>query len=100
MARLYLIKNVPEVEFRLYLCDRMRYFIRSSTQALFTWRKNDVRVEGLLAYSRANFIHFLRLGESFTLEQKGGSIKMLTRLAGLPFLEDRVTLRAGQLFFI
>ena len=23
MARLYLIKNVPEIEFRLYLCDRM-----------------------------------------------------------------------------
>ena len=58
--------------------------------------------EGLLAYSRANFHKFPTtcIGESFTLEQKGGSIKMLTRLAGLPFLKDRVTLHAGLLFFM
>ena len=60
------------------------------------------RVEGgLLVYSRANFHTFPKTWRiRFTVEQKGGSIKMLTRLAGLPFFEDRVTLYAGQLFFI
>ena len=46
------------------------------------------RLEGLLAYSRANFSYiFLSLGESFAREQKGGLIKMLTCLARLPFLD-------------
>ena len=66
------------------------------------WRGNDVprrrRVTRLLK-SQFSYI-FPRLGESFTLEQKGGSIKMLTHLAELPFLEDRLTLHAGQLFFM
>ena len=39
-----------------------------------------------------------RLGESFTREQKGGSSKMLTRLAGLPFLDGRVTHHDGPTF--
>ena len=53
------------------------------------------RVKGLLDYSRANF------GESFTREQKGGSIKILTPPpppARLPFLDGRVTLHAGSAF--
>ena len=54
------------------------------------------RVEGLLAYSRANFSYiFLRLGESFTREQKGGLIKMLTCLARLPFLDRNPPCRAS-----
>ena len=56
------------------------------------WRGNDVPREGEL-FPKTWWIRFI-------LEQKGGSIEMLTRLAGLPFLEDRVTLHAGQLFFI
>ena len=50
------------------------------------------RVKGLLNYSRVNF------GESFTREQKGGSIKILTPLARLPFLDGRVTLHARSAF--
>ena len=50
-----------------------------------------------LLYSQLS-IHFLRLGESFTREQKGGSIKILTRLARLPFLDGRVTLHARTAF--
>ena len=54
------------------------------------------RVEGLLAYSRANFSYiFLRVGESFTREQKGGLIKMLTCLARLPFLDRNPPCRAS-----
>ena len=54
------------------------------------------RVEGLLAYSRANFSYlFLRLGESFAREQKGGLIKMLTCLARLPFLDRNPPCRAS-----
>ena len=64
------------------------------------WRRNDVprRRRATRLLQSQLFIHFLRLGESFTREQKGGSIKILIRLARLPFLDGRVTLHAGSAF--
>ena len=62
------------------------------------------RVEGSLAYSsypgRANFsyISLQNLANRLHEKQKVGSARRVTRLAGLPFCDGRVTLRAGSTF--
>ena len=75
----------------------------SLPKALFIWRKvfSGRRVTRLpeLPWASQLFLYFLtKLGEPSTEKQKIGSAGRVTRLAGSPFFNGRVTLLAGPTF--